>query len=236
MDQESSIDILYWKTFKAMRKVETVMMPYDDHVVGFSGERVGTNGYIELYTTFDEGKNTKTIKIQYLVIDANTSYNILLGRPSINRLMAIVSTPHLATKFPSKMGDILTVHVDQKEARECYVESLQVEPLRNDTFPKRKSSRKDRSPRGARPMLVEPTVALVDLAPRAIEDRLEAREELRRVPLLDEEHNTALGTTMVAAEAEIMHATLKKNMDMFAWTPRHAEGEPGHHHPSTVNI
>jgi len=67
-------------------------------------------------------------------------------------------------------------------------------------------------------MSVEPTVALVDLDPRAIEDRLEAREKLRRVPLLDEEHNTAVGTTMAAAEAEIMHAALKKNVNLFAWT------------------
>jgi len=36
-------------------------------------------------------------------------------------------------------------------------------------------------------MSVEPTVVLVDLDPRATEDRLEAREELRRVPLLDED-------------------------------------------------
>jgi len=146
VNQGISVDILYWKTFKAMRIVETEMMPYDDHVVRFSGERVGTKGYIELYTTFGEGKNTRTIRIRYLVIEANTSYNILLGRPSINRLMAIVSTPHLAMKFPSKTGDILTVHVDQKEARECYAKSLRVEPLRNDTSPKRKSFRKDRSP------------------------------------------------------------------------------------------
>jgi len=88
------------------------MVPYDDHVVGFSGVRVRTKGYIELYTTFGQEKNNKTIRIQYLVIDANTSYNILLGRPSINWLMAIVSTLHLKMKFPSPTGDIPTVHVD----------------------------------------------------------------------------------------------------------------------------
>jgi len=66
---------------------------------------------------------------------------------------------------------------------------------------------------------VEPTVTLVDLDPRTTEYRLEAREELRRVPLLNEEHNTCVGTAMAAAEAEIMHVTLKKNVDLFAWTP-----------------
>jgi len=79
VDQGSSVDILYWKTFKVMRIPETEMVSYDDQVVGFSGERVGTKGYIELYTTFGEEKNCKTIKIRYLVIDANASYNILLG-------------------------------------------------------------------------------------------------------------------------------------------------------------
>jgi len=192
VDQGSSVDTLYWKTFKAMRIPEAKMVPYDNHVVCFSGERVGTKGYIEIYTTFGQEKNNKTIRIQYLVIDANTSYNILLGRLSINRLMAIVSTPHLAMKFLLPTGDILTVHVDQKEARECYAESLQVEPLRNDISPKRKSSQNGRSSREARSMLVEPTLPLVDLNPQATEDKLEARKELRRVPLLDEERSTLL--------------------------------------------
>jgi len=116
----SSIDNLYWKTFKAMRIPEAEMMSFDDHVVSFSGEIVGIKGYIELYITFSEGKARKIIKVRYLVIDANTSYNILLGRPSSNRLRAIISTPHLAMKSPSLSGDILTVHVDQKLARECY--------------------------------------------------------------------------------------------------------------------
>jgi len=95
-----------------------------------------------------------------------------------------------------------------------------------DTSPVRvrKSSRKNRSPRKDRPRKIEPTVALVDLDPRATEDRLEAREEMRRVPLLNEEHNTAVGTTLAAAEAETMHAALKKNVDMFAWTPTDMSG------------
>ena len=73
-------------------------------------------------------------------------------------------------------------------------------------------------------MSVEPTVALVELYPRATEDRLEARQELRRVPLLDEEHNIAVGTTMAAVEADIMHAALKKNVDLFVLTPTDMPG------------
>jgi len=46
-----------------MRIVKEEMKPYDDHVVGFSGEKVGTIGYIELYTTFGKGEASKIIKI-----------------------------------------------------------------------------------------------------------------------------------------------------------------------------
>jgi len=67
VDQESLVDILYWKTFKAMRIPKAEMVSYDDHVVGFSGKRVGTKGYIELYTTFGQEKSCKTIKIRYLI-------------------------------------------------------------------------------------------------------------------------------------------------------------------------
>jgi len=79
VDQGSFVDILYWKTFKQIRIAEKEMKSYDDHVVSFSGQRVGTQGHIELYTTFDEGEASKTTKIRYLVIYVNTSYNILLG-------------------------------------------------------------------------------------------------------------------------------------------------------------
>jgi len=129
-----------------MRIPKAEMVPYDDHVVVFSGEKVVTKGYIELYTTFGEGKNNKTIRIRYLVIDVNTSYNILLERSSINRLMVIVLTPHLAMKFPSASGDILMVHVDQKVSQECYAESLRVESICREWSHKCKTPRGQKSP------------------------------------------------------------------------------------------
>jgi len=115
VDQGSSVDILYWKTFRKMRIPEIEIQPYDEQIVGFSGERVDTKGFIDLYTTFgEEGCLSKTIKIRYLLVNSNTSYNILLRRSSINRLKAIISTPYLPMEFSSTACDIVTIHVDQK--------------------------------------------------------------------------------------------------------------------------
>ena len=80
-DQGSSVDILYWNTFKKTTIQKIEIQPYDDQIVNFSGERVDTWGYIDLYTTLGEDKHLRqTIKIRYLIVDANTSYNILFGR------------------------------------------------------------------------------------------------------------------------------------------------------------
>ncbi|XP_020235392.1 uncharacterized protein LOC109815163 [Cajanus cajan] len=37
--------------------------------------------------------------VKYLLVDANTSYNIIIGRPTLNQLGAMVSTLHLTMKF-----------------------------------------------------------------------------------------------------------------------------------------
>jgi len=84
VDQGSSVDILYWATYQKLQLPDTAMVLYDEPIYGFSGEQVSTRGYIDLHTVFREGTQTKTIPIRFLIVDAPTSYNILLGRPSLN--------------------------------------------------------------------------------------------------------------------------------------------------------
>jgi len=47
--QGSSVDILYWKTFKKLKIPDTEIQPYDDQIVGFSREQVDTRGFVDLY-------------------------------------------------------------------------------------------------------------------------------------------------------------------------------------------
>jgi len=202
VDQGSFVDILYWKTSKKMKIHEIEIQPNDEQIVGFSGERVVTRGFIDLYTTFgEEGSMSKTIKIIYLLVNANTSYNILLGRSTINRLKAIVSTPHLTMKFSSTTGDIVTIHVDQKVTRECYVASLKVEPTRRLYRASPCGRSRERSGRSIERQsrdksTREHMIALIDLDPRLDEARLESGEDLRPLPLRDDDHKTHMGTSL----------------------------------------
>ena len=58
------------------------------------------------------------------MIDSQALYHILLERPSLNILGAVVSTLHLPLKFLILPTKVRVIHVDQKEARQCYHELL----------------------------------------------------------------------------------------------------------------
>ena len=97
---------------------------YPRCLYGFTGDQVEVRGYIELRTTFTDGAVARTEKIKYLVVNAPSAYNILLGRPTLNRLGAVSSTRHMKLKLPSMEGVVITIKSDQKEARHCYENNL----------------------------------------------------------------------------------------------------------------
>ena len=81
-------------------------------------------GHIELRKTFTYGTTSRTANIRYLVVNALSAYNILLGKPALNRIGAITSTRHMKMKLPSFEGTMITIKSDQKEAKKCYENSL----------------------------------------------------------------------------------------------------------------
>jgi len=106
-------------------------------------------------------------------VNACTSYNALLGRSTLKKLGDIMSTPHLAMKFPTEHGDITTIYVDQKVARECYVAGLKmVQELRMPT--RREESRN--------------MVTMVDLDPKMNdEEKMKSREVTTYIQLGENE-------------------------------------------------
>jgi len=91
---------------------------------GFAGDQVEVRGNIELRTTFTDGLASCTEKIRYLVVNTPSAYNILLGRPTLNRIGVVPSMRHVKVKLPSLEGVVITIRSDQKEAKKCYENNL----------------------------------------------------------------------------------------------------------------
>ena len=124
IDQGNSIDMMFWSTFNSLQLSPDQLRSYNGCLIGFVGDQVEVLGYIELMTTFFYGTSSRTISIRYNVVNAFSTYNLLLGRPSLNRLGAVASMKHMVMKLPSSEGGIITIGFDQKTARKCYESSL----------------------------------------------------------------------------------------------------------------
>jgi len=124
VDQGSSVDVMFWLTFNKLQLSPDQLRPYTGCLYGFARDQVEVLGHIELKTTFTDGTTSRTANIMYLVVNAPSTYNILLGRPSLNRIGAIASTRHMKMKMPSLEGIVITIKSDQKEAKRCYENSL----------------------------------------------------------------------------------------------------------------
>jgi len=124
VDQGSSTDVMFWPTFEKLQLSPDQLRPYGGCLYGFSGDQVEVRGYIELRTPFTDGLASRTEKIRYLVVNAPSAYNILLGRPTLNRTGVVPSTRHMKVKLPSMEGLIITICSDKKEAKKCYENSF----------------------------------------------------------------------------------------------------------------
>ena len=62
-------------------------------------------------------------EVNFLVVDCSSSYNTIIGQPTLNSWRVATSTYHLSIKFPTEYG-IGEVQRDQLAARECYLAML----------------------------------------------------------------------------------------------------------------
>jgi len=115
VNQGSSADLMFWSTFNKLQLSPDLLRPYTGCLYGFADNPVEVRGYLELRTTFTDEATSSTESIRYLVVNASSAYNILLGRPALNKLRVVSSTRHMK---------VIVIKSDQEEARKCYENSL----------------------------------------------------------------------------------------------------------------
>ena len=125
VDNGSSADILYYPAFQQMRIERERLIPTNAPHVGFRGTRVYPLGVVTLPMTVKDYPQQITKDITFLVVDYSSTYNAILGCPTLNSWKAVTSTYHLMIKFPTKYG-IGEVRRDQVAARECYIAMLEM--------------------------------------------------------------------------------------------------------------
>ena len=119
VDNGSSADIIYLPTFQQLKLDPKRLCPFESPLVSFSGDRVYPKGIVTLTITVGTHPRQLTCQLDFLVVDYPSSYNVIIGRPTLNRWKAAMSTYCLKVKFPTDNG-VGEVKGDQILARECY--------------------------------------------------------------------------------------------------------------------
>ena len=127
------------------------------------------------------------MEIDFLIVDYPSTYNIISGRPVLNKLRVATSTYYLKMNFPTahSVGEI---RGDQVLARECYQANLAFEV--NHTW--------------------------VINEPEPIPEPSETPQEVE-VILRDSSKLLKIVSTLPTLEKEKMISLLRANQDVFVW-------------------
>ena len=166
--------------------------PVNTHLRGFSGEKVLPLGSIQLMLTLGEPPCQATTTARFLIVDAPSAYNMLLGRLSLNAIKAIPSAYHMIIKFPTVHG-VGMVRGYQRVARECYTASMKQRAVDNVN------------------------VDELDIRDEVL-TRPKPSEELEPVQLDDDpEHLAYISTNLTGDLKSLLTQFLRHNRDVFAW-------------------
>ncbi|XP_074561110.1 uncharacterized protein LOC141817336 [Curcuma longa] len=201
VDTGSSVNIIFKSAFDQMQIDLDDLEPMATSLYGFTGNEVRPLGQIRLAISLGTEPARRTRYCFFTIVDASSSYNVILGRPTLSAFSAVVSTYHQKIKF--LVGDLVgEARGNQLTARRCYVDSVRTE------------ARKTQRTQGAEVHAVQevpnPRAATEKELLQICPDRPEAAVQVA----------AELPTELKQELAEC----LRRNQDVFAWDPTDLTG------------
>jgi hypothetical protein len=116
VDNGSSVDILFLKTFEKMNLNQHMLHPVEYPQLGFGGKPIKLVEKIALPVTIGDLDNARTETLTFDVVDIYHPYLAIFDRGFMNKFDAMIRHQFLCMKIPAPKG-VITMFGDQQEAR-----------------------------------------------------------------------------------------------------------------------
>ena len=120
------MDIIFQDAFDKLILKNFDLQTYKEELIRFFGEKVHLGGYVTLHLTLGSQPQIWIVKVDCLVVDYPSAYNVILGSPTLNKIGAIIFMACLIIKFFTNNREIAIVRADQAVAHQCYNVSLKI--------------------------------------------------------------------------------------------------------------
>ena len=120
MDGGSGLNLLFASTMKAMGMTADMLQESD---TGFHGIIPTLPAYplgkISLDVVFGKPDNFRKERLEFEVVDWESQYHAILGRPAFAKFMAVPHYAYLKLKMPGNNGTTITVHGSFSRSDNC---------------------------------------------------------------------------------------------------------------------
>ena len=85
VDNGSSADIIYLPAFQQLKLDPKRLRPFESPLISFNGDKVYPRSIVTLIVTVGTQPRQLTLQLDFLVVNCPSSYNVIIGRPTLNK-------------------------------------------------------------------------------------------------------------------------------------------------------
>ena len=100
VENKSSVEIIYLLAFQKMKLTKERLRPFTSPLVSFTRDKAIPKCVVKQTIIASTYPTQVSKEIDFLVVDYPSTYNIILGQPTLKKLKAVTSTYYLKVKFP----------------------------------------------------------------------------------------------------------------------------------------